>query len=127
MTTWEEIFAPIDRIVADMPPVERACSTCFYAEIPPMPEDPRLGWVAHCMATLPVNASLNPTRAIRSFAAADAARWESKRQQPCPAWKEKQDSILCSRCGKEDARHQFQGQHVHCHCITPGEWQRILA
>ena len=85
--TWVERFAPIDKMVASMPPVDRACSTCTFADIPPLPADPKDGWIAHCRVPMPVNTLLDVTEVKMSFAAADAERWESKRQKPCPAWR----------------------------------------
>jgi hypothetical protein len=90
--SWEDRFSPIDRVVADMPPIANACSTCAHAEIPPMPENPDDGWIAHCRAPVPVNALFHITEVQRSFAAADAARWDSKRQSACPAWQAVQKS-----------------------------------
>lgn len=85
-------FSPLDAVVANMPPVDRACSTCRYANVPPMPDDLREGWIAHCEAPVPANILWAPSRVQMSFAAADAARWDSKRQKPCPTWQTKETS-----------------------------------
>lgn len=88
--TSNQRFAPIDAVVADMPPVARACSTCRFADIPAMPDDLSEGWIAHCTAPVPINTMLHATRVQMSFPAADAARWDSKRQKPCSAWAERE-------------------------------------
>jgi hypothetical protein len=88
--TWDQRFAAVDKAVADMSPVANACSTCKFADVPPLPDDPAKGWVGFCRAPLPVNTLLDPSRVQLSFAAADAARWDSKRQKSCPAWSAEQ-------------------------------------
>ena len=87
--TWDEAFAAIDKVVKDMPPVDRACSTCGLVEIPPLPENPEMGWIAKCNASIPANILGFFSDVQMTFSAADAARWESKRQRQCPCWIEK--------------------------------------
>lgn len=88
--TAENRFAAIDAVVKDMPPVQRACNTCGYADVPLMPSDPNAGWIAHCTAPVPVNVMLHPDKVKMQFAAADAARWQGRRLRPCPAWIDKE-------------------------------------
>lgn len=88
----DQVFAAVDRVVTDMTPAMHACSTCMYADVPPMPTNIDDGWVATCLAPIPVNILLHVSRVQRTFAAADAARWESKRQKSCPSWQAKDDA-----------------------------------
>lgn len=86
MSAADDMFGAIDRAVAEMPPVERACNTCAYADVPPMPEILDDGWMGHCTAPVPANTLLNPSPVMMSITGADVVRWEGKRLKPCPAW-----------------------------------------